>query len=102
MLNSDFSAKGLGLVSSTHFVYDFSTKMFLILYSVSSQKFIVYLALRLEILGNSVLLFVSHFVTSWILKLILAPSHQPVFLDDPKSQNKNLNIFRKKRAFQMK
>ena len=34
MLNFDFLDKGLGIVSPAHFVYDFSTKMFLILYSV--------------------------------------------------------------------
>ena len=34
MLNSNFPEKGLGLVSSPHFVYDFSRKMFLMLYSI--------------------------------------------------------------------
>ena len=33
MLNFDFLEKGLGIVSSPHFVYDFSGKMFLMLYS---------------------------------------------------------------------
>ena len=32
MLNFDFSEKGLGLVSLPHFVYDFSRKMFLMLF----------------------------------------------------------------------
>ena len=31
VLNFNFSEKGLGLVSTPHFVYDFSKKMFLIL-----------------------------------------------------------------------
>ena len=35
MLNLDFSEKGLGIVSSPHFVYDFSRKMFLMLYSIN-------------------------------------------------------------------
>ena len=34
MLNFHFSEKGLGLVSPSHFVYDFSRKMFLMLHPV--------------------------------------------------------------------
>ena len=32
-LNFNFLEKGLGLVSSLHFVYDFSRKVFLVFYS---------------------------------------------------------------------
>ena len=35
MLNFDFLQKGLEIVSSQHFVYDFSRKMFLVLYSIN-------------------------------------------------------------------
>ena len=35
MLNFDILDKGLEIVSAAHFVYDFSTKMFLKLYSVN-------------------------------------------------------------------
>ena len=35
MFNFNFSEKGLGLVSSAHFVYDFSRKMFLMLHSIN-------------------------------------------------------------------
>ena len=52
MLNFDFLDKGLGIVSSAHFVYDFSTKMSLMLYSINQPNFIVWLPLLLEILGN--------------------------------------------------
>ena len=52
MLNFNFPEKGLGLVSPPHFVYDFSRKMFLKLYSISWPNFIVGLPLLLEILGN--------------------------------------------------
>ena len=34
MVNFDFLDKGLRTVSPPHFVYDFSTKMFLMLYSI--------------------------------------------------------------------
>ena len=40
------------LASSTHFVYDFSRKMFLILYSINWEIFVAWLTLLLEILGN--------------------------------------------------
>ena len=52
MLNFDFLDKGLGIVSAAHFVYDFSTKMFLMLYSINWPNFIAWLPLLLEILGN--------------------------------------------------
>ena len=52
MLNFDFLDKGLGIVSPAHFVYDFSTKLFLILYCINSPNFIAWLPLLLEILGN--------------------------------------------------
>ena len=35
MLNFDFLEKGLGIVSLLHFVYDFSRKRFLMLYSIN-------------------------------------------------------------------
>ena len=35
MLNFDFLEKDLGLVSLPHFAYDFSRKMFLMLYSIN-------------------------------------------------------------------
>ena len=40
MLNFDFLDKGLGIVSPPHFVYDFSTKMYLMLHSVQIDKLI--------------------------------------------------------------
>ena len=52
MLNFDFIDKGLGIVSPTHFAYDFSTKMFFMLYSINRPNFIVSLPLLFEILGN--------------------------------------------------
>ena len=35
MLDFDISDKGLGIVSPAHFVYAFSAKMFLVLYSIN-------------------------------------------------------------------
>ena len=35
MLNFDFKEKGLGIVSVPHFVYDFSRKISLVLYSTN-------------------------------------------------------------------
>ena len=52
MLNFDFLDKDLGIVSPAHFVYDFSTKMFLMLYSINWPNFIAWLPFFLEILGN--------------------------------------------------
>ena len=52
MLNFDFLDERLGIVSPAHFVYDFSTKMLLMLYSINWTNFIAWLPLLLEILGN--------------------------------------------------
>ena len=52
MLNFYILNKGLGINSAAHFVCDFSTKMFLKLYSINWSNLIVWLPLFLEILGN--------------------------------------------------
>ena len=52
MLNFDILVKALGKVFPAHSVYDFSTKMFLMLYSINLSNCIIWLALLLEILGN--------------------------------------------------
>ena len=52
MLNFEFLEKCLRLLSPKHFVYDFSRKMFRILYSIDCPNFIVWLSLLREILGN--------------------------------------------------
>ena len=53
MLNFDFLDDGLRIVSPAHFVYDFSTKMSLLLYSINRPNFIAWLPLLLEILGST-------------------------------------------------
>ena len=40
----DFLEKGLGIVSPPHFVYGFSRKMFLMLYSINWTSFTDYLS----------------------------------------------------------
>ena len=57
MLNFDFLDKGIGIVSPANFVYDSSTKMFLILYSINGTNFIAWLLLLLEILDNMCIFF---------------------------------------------
>ena len=52
MLNFNFLDKGLGIVSPAHLVYDFSPKMYLLLYSINWPNFIAWLPLLPEILGN--------------------------------------------------
>ena len=51
LLNFDFLDKGLGIISPAHFVYDFSTKMFLMLYSINWPNFIAWLPLLLAMFG---------------------------------------------------
>ena len=52
MLNFGFIEKSLWQVLPLNFVYDFSRKVFLMLYSFNWPNFIVWLPLLIEILGN--------------------------------------------------
>ena len=52
MLNFDFLEKGLGVVSPPLFLYDFSRKTFLMLYSINWPNSIVWLPSLREILDN--------------------------------------------------
>ena len=52
MINFDFLEKGLEMVFSAHFVYDFLPKMYLMLYSINWPNLIALLLLPLEILDN--------------------------------------------------
>ena len=52
MLHFDYLEKDLGTLFPPHFVYNFSRKVFLMLYSINWLNFIVWLALILEMLGN--------------------------------------------------
>ena len=60
MINFDLLGKGLGIVSPAYFVYDFSTKMFHMLYSINGPNFIAWLPLLLEILDNMCIAIVCH------------------------------------------
>ena len=52
MLNFDFSEKGQEIVSPAHFVYDFLTKLFLMLYSINYPNFIAWFSLFFGVLRN--------------------------------------------------
>ena len=84
--------RALELVSLLHFLHEFWRKKFILLYSNNWSSFSVSLSLQL---------FISQVVTSQILKLTLSFESSRFFYMT-KSQNKNSNILRTKRAFQMK
>ena len=89
MLNFDFLKKGLGIVSPAHFVYDFSTKMFLLLYSINWPNFIAWLSLLLEILSNMCIAIVCYpgcDVMDFEIPLIILI--EPFFLHDQKAMTK--------------
>ena len=74
---------GLELISLPHFWYDFFRKLFVMLYSSNWPVFLFWLPLLLE---KSIIVFLSS-------RLLLCGK---------KSQDKNLNILRTKRAFKIK
>ena len=98
MLDFDFSEKGLWLVFTPHFVYDFSRKNVTLTDHISLSDSL-YLSRYWAICILQ--LFVHQAVTSSNLKLSLSfwSSRFDIW---PKSQGKNLNISRKKRAFEVK
>ena len=103
MLNFSFSEKRLGLVSLSHFVYDFWRNMFLMLHSINWPNSIVWYHLYFsKYWATCVLrLFANQALTSKNLKLTLSLLSSR-FAIWPKIQGKNLNILRTKRAFEVK
>ena len=94
-----FLDNGLGINSSTRFVYGFSTKIFLILYSINWSNFIVSWPLLLELLGYMCLL-----TRFWRHKCQNEHdlSNQAIFMHGQESQDRSLKILGKKRAFKVK
>ena len=91
MLNFDFLDEGLGIVSPAHFVYDFSTKMFPMLYSINWPNFIAWLPLLLEILGNMCIAIVCYpGCDAMDFEINLAFLIEPFFLHDQKFMTKTL------------
>ena len=98
----NYSEKGLGLVSPPRFVYNFWRKIFLMLYSTNWPNFIVWLSLLLEILG-SMCIAINCEPGCGVIKFEITLSFKSSrFSKRPKSQDKNLNILRMKRAFDVK
>ena len=98
MLNFDFLKKGLGIVSPSHFVYEFSRKMFLMLYFINWPNFIAWLPLLLEILVNmsiAILCKPGCDVINFEINLIFL--FKPFFYITKKSRQKEL--LRWKKAF---
>ena len=89
MLNFDFLDKDLGIDLGPHFVYDFSTRMFLMLHSINWPNFIAKLPLLLEILGNMCIAIVCYpgcdvmdFEINFVFLI------EPFFLHDQKAMTK--------------
>ena len=100
MLTLNFPEKGQGLVFPIRSVYDFSRKMFLMLYSINDQISLSYCLYFSRYWTICVLqLSVNQPVTSKNSKFTLPSSR---FATRPKIQDKNVNIFRTKKASEVK
>ena len=89
MLNFDFLDRGLGIVSPASFVCGFSTKMFLMLYSIYRPNFVAWLPLLLKILSNTCIAIVCYSgcdVMDFEINLIFLI--EPFFLHDEKVMTK--------------
>ena len=91
--NSEFLDKGLGIVFQTHFVYDFSRKIFLLLNSIKRPNFIVWLPLLFEILANICIAIVCYpgcdAINFEILSFVII---KPFFYMTKKSRQKYKNL----------
>ena len=97
MINFDFLEKGLGIVSPPHFVYDFSRKMFLMLYSINRTNFIAWLTLLHEILVNMCIAVVSFQSCGVInLEISLVFLIKPFFCITKKSRQRSKFLDNKK------
>ena len=97
MLSFDFLGKGLVIVFPAHFLYDFLTKRFFMLYSVNWTNFIACLSLLLEILGNMCIAIVYYpgcDVMDFGINLIFLI--EPFFLNDQKVMTKTLISWERK------
>ena len=97
MLNFNFLENCLAIVFPPHFVYAFSRKMLLMLFSLNLPNFFVCLSSVLEIMGNMCIAIVSFHgcdvITSEINLIILIKQ---------KMQDKTLNILRTKKLWRWK
>ena len=75
--------RGLELISLSHFLHDFSRKIFLTLYSINWPNFIAWLPLLQEILCNIIFLVIIYFpvydVINFEITLAFLSSHFPTW-----------------------
>ena len=91
---SNFSKKGLQIVSPSHLLYDYSRKIFLMLYSINRPNFIVWFPLLPKISPYMSIVTVCFPVCD--IKILKLPFLIMLFSYITKSQNKYLNISRTK------
>ena len=97
MLKFNFPENSLELVSLPHFMYDFSRKMFLMLYSINWPKFNVWLPILLEILGDKCIA-TNQAVMSWKIEINLIFLIKPFCYKTKKSRQK-LKYLENKKSF---
>ena len=102
MLGLNFSKKRLGLFSPQQFEFDFSIKIFLMLF-LSTNQISLHDCFTSQYIGQYGYYncFTNQAVTSLILKLKFS-FQSSRFATWPKNQDKNLNILRTKRGFEVK
>ena len=97
-----FKKRGLELVSPSHFMHDFWRKIYLTLYFINWLNFITWQPLFLEILSNICIVIICcwfHDVINFEINhgFLIKPSFYIT-----KTQDKNVNISRTKKTFNMK
>ena len=96
IFNFDFLEKDLGIVFPPYFVYHFSRKMFVMLYSIKWPNYIPWMLLLLEILGNMcivIVCFPSWEVINFEIKGALSGVRQFLATESPLKMTKNAFLF---------
>ena len=89
MLNFYFLDKGLRIVSRAHFVYDFSTKMFLVLFLLTDQISLPGCLYFLRYWAICVLQLIINQVVTQNFKVKIIFLIEPFFLHDQKVMTKS-------------
>ena len=98
MLMFYFFKKALGLVSPPHIMHGFLRKIFVMLYFIDWQNFIVWLSLLLEISGNRCIIIVCYKFCNVInFEIYLSFFIKPSFCMNKNSEQK-LNYLKNKKS----
>ena len=101
-LSTQKAKRGLELVCLPHFLQDLLRKIFLSLHFINWLNLIDWLPFLLEILGNVCIVIICCSLSDVIILTLILAFLSSRISTQPKSQDKSINIVRKRTVFNMK